>query len=146
MTIIRAGADVEARNEDGATPLHLAANGGHTETAMTIIRAGADVEARNEDGATPLHLAANGGHTETAMTIIRAGADAEARNEDGFTPAWLAGSGKVMRRTALAIQGKSLPRAGGYWVYEDKVSSRTARSQGGVPLLQGAEFGRHQYP
>ena len=57
------------------------------------------------------------------MTIIRAGADVKARNEDGFTPAWLA-EAEGHAETALAIQGKSLPRAEGYWVYEDKVGSR----------------------
>ena len=56
--------DVNAKNEDGQTPLHFAARRGHTETVKYLVEKGADVNAKNKYGQTPLHYAARRGHTE----------------------------------------------------------------------------------
>ena len=50
---ITAGADVNAKDEDGCTPLHN--RWIDAEVAMVLIEAGADVKAKDEDGCTPLH-------------------------------------------------------------------------------------------
>ena len=51
------GADVNAKNDDGATPLHHAAEKGHKEIVELLINKGADVNAKNVDGKTPLDAA-----------------------------------------------------------------------------------------
>ncbi|SVA93070.1 uncharacterized protein METZ01_LOCUS145924, partial [marine metagenome] len=51
------GADVNAKNDDGATPLHHAAEKGHKEIVELLINKGADVNAKNLDGKTPLDAA-----------------------------------------------------------------------------------------
>lgn len=43
---IEAGADVNARNENGSTPLHSAAYNPNPAVITTLIKAGADVNAR----------------------------------------------------------------------------------------------------
>jgi ankyrin repeat protein len=45
--LVDAGASVEAELADGARPLHLAAQDGHTEVKLmsVLVKAGADVEA-----------------------------------------------------------------------------------------------------
>ncbi|WP_292250982.1 ankyrin repeat domain-containing protein, partial [Marivivens sp.] len=43
-----AGADVNARTEDGRTPLHYAASFGTPENIIALLNAGADVNARTE--------------------------------------------------------------------------------------------------
>ncbi|MBT7909819.1 MAG: hypothetical protein HN607_04730 [Verrucomicrobia bacterium] len=48
------GADVNAKNQYGSTPLHFAAGYGRNEMAELLIAAGADVNAKYEDGGTPL--------------------------------------------------------------------------------------------
>ena len=48
--LIGAGADVDAKREDGKTALMLAAEGGHTAALETLLKAGADVNAEEEDG------------------------------------------------------------------------------------------------
>ena len=53
QTLLDAGADVMARDEDGWTPLHYAAKYGSPEVIQPLLDAGADSKAKNEEGKTP---------------------------------------------------------------------------------------------
>ena len=57
MTLLDARADLEERNLDGFTPLHLAARDGVAEVVMTLLEAGADPGAQNKDGKQPFEYA-----------------------------------------------------------------------------------------
>ena len=83
---LAAGSDVNAKNSDDWTPLHLAADKGHKEIAELLIDKGADVNAKDEDSWTPLHLAASDGHKEVVELFIDKGADVNAKDEDSWTP------------------------------------------------------------
>ena len=67
------------RNQKIETPLIIACQNGHTETALALIEKGADINqvatGKNNAGATPLHFACGFGHTETALALIKKGAD-----------------------------------------------------------------------
>jgi len=82
-----AGADVEARADDGRPPLNWAAREGHAGAIRALADTGADVEAKDKDGATPLHLAAWQGHPSAIRALLDAGANAGARTASGNLPA-----------------------------------------------------------
>ena len=84
--LLNAGADIEARDRWGNTPLHYACINGHTEVARMLLDHGADVGARDQWGDTPLHLACEWCAYNTIEILIERGADPGAQGEDGRTP------------------------------------------------------------
>jgi ankyrin repeat protein len=85
-SLIEEGADVNARDEDDFTPLHVAAEYGHTDVAALLIEWGADVNAQDDMGWTPLHKAAIWSRTEAAAVLLERGADVNVRDDEGCTP------------------------------------------------------------
>ena len=91
MTLLEAGADLEARGkEEGKTPLHAAAgvtakyyNGA---SARTLLDAGADPNSQDKYGRTPLHNAAYFAQIATVKMLLGAGADPNALADRGGTP------------------------------------------------------------
>jgi ankyrin repeat protein len=101
--LLRAGADVNAKNHFGGTPLHWACGGGHLPVVIELLAHGADIEAKDMDDRTPLHWACGSGHlpvvnellspndSNSATTSILGkrmsrGANIEAKTNQGFTP------------------------------------------------------------
>ena len=87
--LLDAGADIEAQDEHGGTPLHRAAGCSYKAAGVTaLLDAGADIEARDRWGRTPLHHTAGAGWHSTAVitVLLDAGADIKARDGNGQTP------------------------------------------------------------
>ena len=84
--LIDKGAQVNAIDSGGCTPLHLAAWKGHIEILRPLCDRGADIEARNQDGSRPLHYAVKYGHFPIMKELIEVrNAGINARDDDGWT-------------------------------------------------------------
>jgi ankyrin repeat protein len=57
-TFMDKGADVNARNQEGWTPLMCAASKGHVAAAQALLSRGAEAQAKNKEGETARQLAA----------------------------------------------------------------------------------------
>ena len=85
---LRCGADIEAKDDDGWTPLHFAAAFNKNPAVIqALLDAGADIEAKSDRSVTPLHLAANTSAIPAVIQVLLdAGADTEAKDDGGWTP------------------------------------------------------------
>lgn len=73
--LLSAGADVNAEDMSGFTPLLLAAEKGHTETIKILVSAGADLAAKDFTGSTPLDYIERLGGREELQQWLRENAD-----------------------------------------------------------------------
>ncbi|KAK5653624.1 hypothetical protein OQA88_8654 [Cercophora sp. LCS_1] len=83
--LLRAGANLEALNDDGRTPLHLAARLGNG-IAQLLIESGASPNVSDREGNTPLHLAVEGGNLRVVEALLSHGADVKTVTKTGRTP------------------------------------------------------------
>ena len=67
MPVLDAGTNVNARDEDGDTPLSLACLRGLANVAQALLANGADIESRDRHGFTPLIRASMAGHQQDEL-------------------------------------------------------------------------------
>src|SRR5437016_4698914 len=106
QSLLKARADVNAPQSDGATALHWAAYLDDAETTALLIRAGANVDSPNNYGVTPLALAATSGNAAIINLLLKGGADPNRTVRAGETPLMFAA------RTDRADAVKALLEAG----------------------------------
>lgn len=87
--LLAAGADVNAADKTGMTPLHVAALMGKKST-LWLLAHGADLEKTDVFGDRPSHTAAMGGRTRVLTALHRAGDPLTTQNMAGLTPRELA--------------------------------------------------------
>ncbi|WP_328721943.1 ankyrin repeat domain-containing protein [Streptomyces sp. NBC_00247] len=112
-TLLRAGADPEAADSDGTTPLYAAAVQGDAEAVSILLRAGAapDAESGGEGSeGTPLCAAACWGHTDVVRALLAAGAVPDLREDygTGRTPLEWAMAGPWPETVAM-LEGAGAP-------------------------------------
>jgi len=120
------GADVNLADDDGYTPLMLAAQYGHADVVKRLLKKGANAKARTKTGHTALTLVW-GTDGKVVPMLIKAGADPNARNNDGETPLLVA----AHHNTTGAI--RELLKA--------KANPNLADNSGVTPLMEAARKG-----
>ncbi|XP_052427405.1 poly [ADP-ribose] polymerase tankyrase-2 isoform X3 [Carassius gibelio] len=88
--LLRKGANVNEKNKDFLTPLHLAAEKSHNDIIEVLVKHEAKVDAVDHLGQTALHRAAHLGHLQTCRLLLSAGCDPLITSLQGFSPSQLA--------------------------------------------------------
>lgn len=124
------GADVNARDGKGNTPLMLAAHVDSPSSVRALIQAGADVNAKNYQGQNALHVAneepfeLDGGRLQYSglleHTLIQAGADVNQADVHGRTPIMLAEN--AASAAMLKDNGAKMDGVKEFWANEGKES------------------------
>ncbi|PRW58247.1 S-acyltransferase 24 [Chlorella sorokiniana] len=86
------GADTDALDSDGRSPLHWAAYKGFADTLRLLLVLGCQCNLPDKEGCTPLHWAAIRGHTEACTVLLQGGGEEALSQSDstGSTPSQLA--------------------------------------------------------
>jgi len=95
--LLEHGANINARNEEGHTPLHQAlvrlddGCGAHFfNTIQLLLEHGADVDALDDAQSTPLHVASVYGSAKATRLLLDHGANVHLKNNEGHTPSQVA--------------------------------------------------------
>ena len=84
--VLSAGANVNSRDKEQRTPLHVAVWSGGGPVAEILLEHGADLNAIDRSGNTPLHMAAQKLNAEACRLLLQHGADPNVRERHGDTP------------------------------------------------------------
>ena len=83
---IKAGTDLNQKDDYGSTPLATAAIFEKSEIALALIKGGADLNLKSDAGSTPLHSAAFFCRVKITEDLLANGADKNIRDNYGATP------------------------------------------------------------
>ena len=106
----QAGADKDHGDEQGNTPIWVAAKMGQAKAVRLLLKANADKNLCNNNRTTPIWVATKHDQFEALRLLLEAGADAQLPNITGKTPLQLA-SHLRRRRIVRLLQPPDLEMA-----------------------------------
>lgn len=108
--LLKAGAEVNARNGRGSTPLHWAVSDeGRTRL---LLEKGAAINSQTDSGRTPLYLAASqSDHDSVLRLLLDKGADPNLGMLNGRTPLMAAAAAGELPMVQMLLQAKANPKA-----------------------------------
>ncbi|XP_060822503.1 protein phosphatase 1 regulatory subunit 16A isoform X1 [Bombus pascuorum] len=87
QNIASIGGDLEYKDHQGATPLHIAAANGYLRVVEFLLDQHVSTDVEDNDKWQPVHAAACWGHLEVLELLVQNGADLNAKNKHDETPA-----------------------------------------------------------
>ena len=148
--LVKHGANVNARDYSGSTPLHHAISNSHAQDAIkALVACKADVNAANYLGRTPLHLAAKSGKSMAIGQLIKDGAVVDANINVGQTPLHLAAkSGHSEAIDQLidsgALVNASTGRRGTYSSCRNPLKEVSTRSMDAIGMNTPLHYAAHE--
>jgi ankyrin repeat protein len=84
--LLESGANIEARNARGQTPLLYSSYAGFRQAVELFLAKGASFRYQDRNGRTPLHYAAREGKAAVVEVLLGKGADPSVKDDQGRTP------------------------------------------------------------
>lgn len=104
--LLNNGIDVDVKDEDGFTPLHIAALRNNFGFVNILLDNGANIDAEANDGSTALHCSTENNSPETLKVLLDRKAKIDAKNKLGHTPLHVAAlRGKLEIVNTLITEG-----------------------------------------
>ncbi|XP_054168367.1 85/88 kDa calcium-independent phospholipase A2-like [Oppia nitens] len=101
--LIEMGCNIDARNFQGETVLHLMVMRNKLSCVITLLSYGGDASAKGSNGNTPLHLAVKSGQVSMVQALVVFGADINVQNSSGETARHMAASAKRTSQMDLIL-------------------------------------------
>jgi ankyrin repeat protein len=121
-------AEIEAKINNGKTPLSCAAQSGSVDVVRYLIDKGAEITTKDNDGNNPLILAARNGHEAVVQILLDKGADIHSKDNYG--------------RGLLSFTAKSRDEAVVRLLVEKGADIEAKDNSGRTPLSYAAEWGK----
>ena len=108
--IFEQGGEINPSDDEGDTPLHIAAQEGYLNVCQAIMKQLIDKNPRDYDGITPLHLAAEEGHFQICKFILEKVSDKNPGDDNNQTPLHYAageGHGQICKLILDNVEDKN---------------------------------------
>ena len=129
QALLANGAEVNAKDNNGASALILASRNGHRDVVQALLANGAEVNAKDNDGATALILASRNGHRDVVQALLANGADVNAKDNNGATALILASRNGHHDVVALFVKGAEVnAKRQTATEYQRRIAERNAKA------------------
>ena len=107
--LLDAKADPDEAQDNGVTPVYMAAQNGHADALQLLLSAKADPDKAQDNGVTPMYMAARNGHADALQLLLGAKADPDEAQDNGVTPMYMAAQNGHADALQLLLGAKADP-------------------------------------